>query len=47
MLNHNSLTCAKAEIKDWTVCTVVNGEKLISKSPHDLDLDRTMTNVEL
>ena len=41
ILNHNFLTWAKAEIKDLTVCIVVNGEKL------DLDLDRTMPNVEL
>ena len=46
MLNHNFLTCAKAEIEDLTVCTVVNGEK-ISKSRCDLDLDGTMPNVEL
>ena len=26
MLNHNFLTCAKAEIYDLTVCIVVNGE---------------------
>ena len=30
MLNHNFLTCAKAEIKDLTVCIVVNGEKFQS-----------------
>ena len=30
MLNHNLLTCAKAEIKDLTVCIVVNGEKFQS-----------------
>ena len=29
-LNHNILTCSKAEIKDLTVCIVVNGEKLQS-----------------
>ena len=33
------LTCAKAELYDLTVCTVVNGEKN-SKSCRDLDLDR-------
>ena len=37
MLNHNFQTCAKAEIKDLTVCIVVNGER-------DLGLDRTMPN---
>ena len=46
MLNHNILTCAKAEIEDVTVCTVVNGEK-ISKSCCDLDLDQTMANVRV
>ena len=46
MLNHNFLTCAKAEILDLTVCIVVNGEKF-QKSCCDLDLDRTMPNVEL
>ena len=30
MLNHNFLTCAKAEIKDLTVCILVNGEKFQS-----------------
>ena len=30
MLNYNFLTCAKAEIKDLTVCIVVNGEKFKS-----------------
>ena len=28
MLNQNFLACAKAEIKDLTVCIAVNGEKL-------------------
>ena len=32
MLNHNFLTCAKAEIKDLTVFIVVNGEKFQSKA---------------
>ena len=32
MPNHNFLTCAKAEIKDLTVCIVVNGEKFQSSS---------------
>ena len=32
MLNHNFLTCAKAEIYDLTVCIVVNGEKFRSHS---------------
>ena len=43
MLNHNFQTCAKAEIKDLTVCIVVNGEKFQS---HDvtLGLVRTMPN---
>ena len=27
ILNHNFLTRAKAEIKDLTICIVVNGEK--------------------
>ena len=30
MLNQNFLTCAKAEIKDLTVCIVVNGEQFQS-----------------
>ena len=30
MLNHNFLTCAKAEIWALTVCIVVNGEKFQS-----------------
>ena len=30
MLNHNFLTCAKAEIWAFTVCIVVNGEKFQS-----------------
>ena len=30
--NHNFLTCAKAEIKDLTVCIVVNGEKFQSQA---------------
>ena len=30
MLNHNFLTCAKAEIKDLTVCIVANREKFQS-----------------
>ena len=30
ILNHNFLTCAKAEIWAWTVCIVVNGEKFQS-----------------
>ena len=30
ILNHNFLTCAKPEIKDLTVCIVVNGEKFQS-----------------
>ena len=30
MLNHNFLTCAKAEIWALTVCVVVNGEKFQS-----------------
>ena len=30
LLKHNFLTCAKAEIKDLTVCIVVNGEKFQS-----------------
>ena len=43
MLNHNFLTCEKAEILDLTVCIVVNGEKfqshavtltLIRQCPH-------------
>ena len=42
MLNHNFLTCAKVEIKDLKVCIVVKGEKRC-----DLDLDRTMPNVEI
>ena len=45
MLNHNFLTCAKAEIKDLTVCIVVNGEKFQS---HDVTLtlirQRPMSN---
>ena len=45
MVNHNFLTCAKAEIKDLTVCIMVNGEKFQSQA--DLDLNRTMPNVEL
>ena len=36
MLNHNFLTCARAEIKDLTVCIVVKGEKFL-----DLDLYNT------
>ena len=43
MLNHNFLTCAKAEIWALTVCKC----RKISKSRRDLDLDRTMPNVEL
>ena len=35
-----------AEIKDLTICIVVNGAK-ISKLRCDLDLDQTMPNVEL
>ena len=35
MLYHNFLTCAKAEIKDFTVCIAVNGEKFQS---HDVTL---------
>ena len=46
MLSHNFLACAKAEIKDLTVCIVVNGEKF-SKSRCDLDLDQTMPNAEI
>ena len=34
----------KAEIQDLTVCIVVNGETF---SYRDIDLDRTMVNVEL
>ena len=30
ILNHNFLTCAKAEILDLTDCIVVNGEKFQS-----------------
>ena len=45
LLNPNFLTCAKAEIKDLTVCIMVNGEKF--QSHCDLDLDRTMLNVKL
>ena len=30
VLNHNFLTCPKAEIKDLTVCIVVKGEKFQS-----------------
>ena len=35
LLNHNFQTCAKAEIKDSTVCIAVNGEKFQS---HDVTL---------
>ena len=35
ILNHNFLTCAKAEIWALTVCIVVNGEKFQS---HDVTL---------
>ena len=45
LLNHNFLTCAKAEIQDLIVCIVVNGEKFQSRC--DLDLDQTMPNIEL
>ena len=44
MLNHKFLTCAKAEIKDLTVCIVV--WKKISKSRCDIDLDRRMPNAQ-
>ena len=47
MLNHNFLTCVKAEIYDLTFCIVVNGEKFQSHAVCKLDLDRTMPNVEL
>ena len=30
ILNHNFLTCAKAEIYNFTVCIVVSGEKFQS-----------------
>ena len=30
IINHNFLTCAKAEIDDLTVCIVLNGEKFQS-----------------
>ena len=40
------LVCAKAEIKDLTVCIVVNGEKFQS-STLTFDFDQTMPNVEL
>ena len=45
MLNHNFLTCAKAETGlDSLYC----GEwEKISKSQHHLDLNQTMPNVEL
>ena len=46
MLNYNFVTCAKAEIKDLTVCIVVNEEK-ISKLHCDFDHDRPMPNVKL
>ena len=40
----NFLTCAKAEIKHSLYC---GKWRKISRSQHDLDLDRTMPNVEL
>ena len=45
-LNHNFLTCAKAEIigLDSLYC---GKWRKIPKSRHDLDLDQTMPNVEL
>ena len=47
-LNNNFLICTKAEIYDLIVCIVVSGEKFkISKSCCELDLDQTMTNIEL
>ena len=44
--NYNYLSYAKAKRLDLTVCIVVNVEKFRSPPP-DLDLDRTMPNVEL
>ena len=41
-----SLPRIKVELWDLTVCIVVNEEK-ISKSRSDLDLGRTMPNIEL
>ena len=41
ILNHNFLTCAKAEIKGLTVC---GKWRKNSKSRRDLELDQTMPN---
>ena len=46
MLNIGFLGCTKVELKDLTVCIVVNGEKF-PKFHRDLDLDPTMPNIEL
>ena len=43
MLNYKFLTCAKAEIYSM----YCGKWRKISKSSRDLDLDRTMPNVEL
>ena len=46
MLNYNFLTCTKAEIKNLTVCIVVNGEKFQSHTV-TLTLIGKCPNVEL
>ena len=44
MLNISFLHCTKVELKDLTVCIVVNGEPFQAYS--DLDLDLTKLNIE-
>ena len=45
MVNISFPACTKVGLWDLTVCIVVNGEKIQSRS--DLDLCPTMPNIEL
>ena len=45
MLNTSLLDCIKVELQDLTVCIVGNRENF--KEHHDLDLDQTMSNIQL